>query len=98
MSPESVRDRVIVFPLGLSNTEGVMNLHLSSDDACGSLMPPHPEAPSCSNSVRSMAVPVVRLDSILDMLPLEYDLLYLKAICCFVVVRDIVKLLNSFHI
>ena len=56
----------------------MMRLNLNYADACASLLPSHPDAWWCAHTVGHMAVPVVRLDAILDMLPAEYVLQYLK--------------------
>jgi hypothetical protein len=56
----------------------MMRLNLNYADACASLLPSHPEAWWCAHTVGHMAVPVVRLDYILEMLPPEYVLHYLK--------------------
>ncbi len=68
----------MVFPLGLSDSEGMMNLNLNGAEACSSLMPSHPEAWWCAQTHGRIAVPVVRLDTILNMLPPEYEMYYLK--------------------
>jgi FkbM family methyltransferase len=67
-----------IFPLGLSDQEGMMKLNLNYADACASLLPSHPDAWWCAHTIGHMAVPVVRLDTILDMLPSDYVLHYLK--------------------
>ena len=56
----------------------MMKLNPNYADACASLLPSHPVAWWCAQTIGHMAVPVVRLDTILDMLPADYVLHYLK--------------------
>ena len=75
---QSLRNRWKFFPLGLSDEKSMMKLNLNYADACASLLPSHPMAWWCAHTTGHMVVPVYRLDSILNMIPKTYEMLYLK--------------------
>lgn len=74
----SYKDRISILPLGLSNTSGLLDFKINYSDACGSILESKSDAWWCSHTSGHIAVPVVRLDSMLELLDTDYEFYYLK--------------------
>lgn len=75
---KNVQKRVFVLPVGVSNETVMADFKRSIDPACGSILESKPNAWWCAQTAEHVAVPVVRLDKLLSLVPPEYELFYLK--------------------
>jgi FkbM family methyltransferase len=74
----SIKDRVLLMPLALSNKDEYVSFNENYAPACGSIASSKEGGWWCSKTVSHRSVPAVRLDSILSRVPSNYVYHYLK--------------------